>query len=44
MLASVQTSETVPLVGIDLQLVRLAGFDQGVYQLTGMKEVYVLVY
>lgn len=39
----VQTSQRVPLVRVNLQLIRLTRLDQGIYELGCVVEMYVLV-
>lgn len=42
--ARIDVSQRMPFVRIDLQLVRLPGFDHPVDQLTRVVEMHVLVY
>lgn len=44
MLAGIQASQTVPLVRINLQLIRFADLHEGVNQLACVIEMYILVY
>lgn len=44
MLAGVQTSQTVPLIGVNLQLIWFTDLHEGVDQLAGVIEMYILVY
>lgn len=44
MFAGIQTPQTVPLIGIDLQLIRFTDLHEGVNQLAGVIKMDVLVY